>query len=82
MQQNNLFLPGFHHAFGRSPKSGLKKLEAARDSIMESLPGQLPRIFGEVLPVESIPKRPPDRSGIRPRFRPPITRRWPALSPK
>ncbi|MET3870572.1 IS4 family transposase [Puniceicoccus vermicola] len=61
MQQNNLFLPGFHRAFGRSPKSALKRLEDSRNSIMKGLPGQLPYVFEEALPLESIPKRSKER---------------------
>jgi len=61
VQQNNLSLPGFTHAFGRSPKSALKKLEDARNSIIDSLPGQLHRVFAEALPVEKIPRRSNER---------------------
>ena len=55
MQCNTPFFPGFNHAFGRTPKSALKKLEDARKSIIDLLPGQLPAVFAEALPVESIP---------------------------
>src|SRR5690625_5201021 len=49
------YLPGFHHLFGRRPKSEREKYAERIKSIRESVPGQLAEVFGKVIPPESIP---------------------------
>ena len=62
MQVNTPFFPNFQLPFGRRRKSAIEKLEEARKSITDLLPGPLPSIFGEALPLESIPKRNDERN--------------------
>lgn len=57
----NLYLDGFSHAFGRIPESSANRLVKSIEKIRRSVGSQLYRIFEEVLPAESVVRRPGER---------------------
>jgi len=56
------YFPSICRALGKRPKSSVEKLNQLRESIIDSAPGQLSKLFEDVLPPEAIPRRKGERT--------------------
>lgn len=55
------YLDGFAHGFGRVPETSVNRLAKSIEKVRQSVGSQVYRIFEEVLPAESVVRRPGER---------------------